>query len=128
VTAQAKLIYRLKKHEFIIGGMRVMAGGAAHSEDNSVDKWHSVVLTHQVLFVTVTGDAELQSPLLPELIAMVITVWVVAESTPPEFNHSMNRLASEPCPFPGVATEAEVLTAPGRKANFPGRGGLFMAA
>ena len=65
MTTDTEIVDPLEKHEFFIGGMRIMTGYTALSKDNAMHVWYRIFFIQQVLFIIVTGDAKPEGALSP---------------------------------------------------------------
>ena len=66
------------QHKEIIGGMGIMTGYTAVTEDNFMDIWYGVVFIHQALFVIMTTKANFEGRFSPEQIFIVTPMRIMA--------------------------------------------------
>lgn len=128
VTTDAELVDRFSEHEFIVGGVRIMACHTPSPGDNAVDKRYPILLAHEILLVAMTRHTEGCRTFSPELISIFTAVRVVAEGTSPDVQGPVGELHGAPYAFAGVAAEADLLDLRKGKSNPPGFGELLMAA
>jgi len=129
MTSAAEFVDRLFQHELLVSGMRVMTDDTPPPDDDSVDIGHTILgfLGHESLFISMTSQAKVQGALFQELIAVVLTMRIMAESTPPDPYGAVDELLGQPAFFPCVAAEAKCLGLLRRKPDFQWVDGLLMA-
>ena len=95
MTSTAEFVDRLFQHELLVSGMGVMTDDASPSGDDPVNIGHAIpgFLSYEPLFITMTGKAKGQGTLFEELIAVVLTMRVMTESTPPNRYGAVDELA-----------------------------------
>jgi hypothetical protein len=78
MTADTQVIDGFVQQKLMVGGMGVMAGYAARPVNYAMDKPHRSLFIHQLFLVAVAGNAKRHRSFGPELIAMVISMGVMA--------------------------------------------------
>ena len=94
MTTVAEFVDRLFQHELLVSGMGVMTDDAAPSGNDPVNIGHTLLgfLSHEPCFITMTGQAKCQCTLFEELIAVVLTMRIMAESTPSNSHGAVDEL------------------------------------
>ena len=120
MTPAAEFVNRLFQHELLVSGMRVMADNAASSGYNPVDIRHTFrrLLGDQPLLITMAGQAKLQRAFFNELIPVVFTMGIMAESAAPNRHGAMNELHREPDFFACVTAKTKLLDVLIRETDF----------
>ena len=102
MTSAAEFVDRLFQHELLVSGMRVMTADAASSDDDPMHIGHTICsfLGHKPFLISMTGKTKSQGALFEELIAVVLTMRIMAERTPSNRDGAVDELSGHPDFFP----------------------------
>jgi len=79
MTTKAEHVDRFSELVSFITGMRIMTNYTSRTPDNSVQSEAGIFPVHQISFIAVTGDTDIQGPIGPEKITVLISMGVMAQ-------------------------------------------------
>ena len=119
MTASAESVDWLVEHKRVVCGMGRMTGDAAHSKNNAMDIGHWIFFVKQLLFITMTGDTNMEGTLSPEQILVLTPMGIMAQST--SANHcTMLIFAGLPFFFSGMTGETGRIDSALAETDAPG--------
>lgn len=128
MAAAAQLIDGFFQNEDLIRRMGIMTGHAARSSKNIVNKGDFLLTdgSDELRHVAVAGQTNIQGTLGPELMAMIFTVRIMAQSAAAQVDRAMRDRLFEPVFFARMTGQADIPNGRRRHADAPGIDGLLV--